>query len=184
MTLADARFFVFRKHVCQYNIVQENCTTLGSMTELQNAAKPPPRDRASNRRKKATIARFPYPRDWDDCNSTNPANSAFCSLPTFKTGRKSAKTPSNSSKRHWMPQGRISSSSLAIRSQDMIPHTRKPRANVVGALPRGFPPKPLHPSLPKRQNGSKLRWNAPAHPCAPLSNSSCVRLPIAAFRGR
>ena len=32
-------FFVFRKHVCQYNIVQENCTTLGSMTELQNAAK-------------------------------------------------------------------------------------------------------------------------------------------------
>ena len=39
MTLADARVFCFRKHVCQYNIVQENCTTLGSMTELQNAAK-------------------------------------------------------------------------------------------------------------------------------------------------
>ena len=32
-------FFVFHKYVCQYSIVHENCTTLGNMTELQNAAK-------------------------------------------------------------------------------------------------------------------------------------------------
>ena len=173
-------FFVFRKHVCQYNIVQENCTTLGSMTELQNAAKAA-----------ATRPRIQPAEEGDDRPLSVSARLGrlqfhqsgkfrVLQLADIQDGPKVSKD----TVKHWMPQGRISSSSPAIRSQDMIPHTRKPRANVVGALPRGFPPKPLHPSLPKRQNGSKLRWNAPAHPCAPLSNSSCVRLPIAAFRGR
>ena len=44
-----------------------------------------------NQRKRGTVDRFPYPHGLAACNSTSPANSAYCNSPTSKTGRKSAK---------------------------------------------------------------------------------------------
>lgn len=177
-------FFVFRKHVCQYNIVQENCTTLGSMTELQNAAKAA-----------ATRPRIQPAEEGDDRPLSVSARLGrlqfhqsgkfrVLQLADIQDGPKVSKDTV-----------KLIEASLDATRPDIVIFTGNQIAGYDPAYAQttrkrrwsaaaGFPPKPLHPSLPKRQNGSKLRWNAPAHPCAPLSNSSCVRLPIAAFRGR
>ena len=83
---------------------------------------PKPRARASNQRKRGTVDRFPYPHGLAACNSTSPANSAYCNSPTSKTGRKSA-PPRPESPSDW--QGSVRPAAPRYQAPDIVLHKRR-----------------------------------------------------------